>query len=545
MQYINLIPVIKEIFPNEIFKLRKPFEVLFKLPIQGTIVFVASRSVGKSYTLGAITLALAKLQRNIKIGYFMPTQSQIQRNVDETFNYLINNSPALYSMYRNTADKRGVYQKRFKNNSVIFFRWQIKQTDSEFAIKIRGTHPDIIIFDEAQDLYYDFIDKIKPTIINSKFGIDFYAGTFKTEFHPTYDLYINGTQMEWAVKCPKCNTENFATKENIDYNNLKIGPFCRKCQYPLTREIIKNNGYLVSLNPNGEYLSLRLSSLFAYWIPWSNIMKLKISNYENFVNEIVGEPTSLQDKIITENDIKRICDNNIKMDISYILKNDYLLFAGIDWQGDWTYTVLSIIGYKNGKLYLLYVKKYTGEDARKDKIHFYVEKDIALFRPIRIFGDWGMGLGRNSYLKSKNYPIFEMEFTGGDYYPKYDVKREIFLASKFRMLEMFYDMIKNKKIIFPNYDDIKPFIREYTSYIRIEVAKFKKEPYLSYEKEDPQALDDALMSLLLAIASFYTFKKANIFENTSKNNLIINHDEYNQLIKNELNHINYIINDKI
>jgi len=536
-QYINLIPLLKETIPPDVYVLRKPLEPLFKVPIRNKMVFIASRSVGKSYTMGTITLLLAKYQKGMRIGYVMPTREQIQLNSQETFNTIINNSPKLLNMYAKISDQRGVYQKKFKNGSVITFRWQMSSREEELARKQRGAHPDVLVFDEVQDLSWDFIDKVTPSIIPSKFAIQLYAGTFKTEFHPSYELYMDGTQTEWIVVCPNCNRENRATRKNIDYNRLDIGPFCEFCQYPLSREIIRKNGKLVSFNPNAEYFSLRMSALFAYWVPWRQIMQLKSHHYENFVNEVIGEPTSLQDKILTDEDIKNACSNYPMVD--YVNPDEkYLLFAGIDWQGDYTYTVLTILGYKNGKLYVLYVKKYTGEESKKDSVHLYVERDLNKFRPLRIFGDWGMGLGRNTYLASKGFPIFEFEFTGGDNYPKYDEKRGVFVGSKFRLLETVFSEIKNKKIVFPSYNYIRPFVREYTSYIRVEYAR-RKEPYLTYDKEDPQALDDALMSLLLAYASYHTFTKnigiitPTIMQTSSTS------------IESEINYIKYLIEPSI
>ena len=501
---IDLTKYIYKIIPKDIYTLHKPLKPLFQLNKNDTKVFIASRSVGKSYTMGVISLLLARLQSGMRIGYFLPTDQQIKIVVEETFNRIINNSPKLFLLYTNiTRGKTSVYMKRFRNNSVIYFRHQITKTDDEKGIKIRGAHPDVIIFDECQDLHYDFVDKIKPTLLSSKYGIEFYAGTFKTEFHLSYSMWEEGTRHEYIVICPNCKTENMATRENIDYNNLSYGPFCINCKTQLTREIIKNNGKLVQTNPNGNYFSLRLSSLFAYWIPWKVIEKQKLSSYEAFVNEIVGEPIQLQDKIITEIDIRKNCEN-YEFLTHYDPMKQYILFAGIDWAGDTTYTVLTILGYKDGKFYVLYVKKYVGTEGMKNTVHLNVEKDLLRYRPVRIIGDWGMGLGRNSYLQSKGFPIFEFEFTSGDNPPRYSETRERFIGSKFRLMEMFIRDLKSGKIKFPRYDIIAPFIREYTTYIRAEY-RGRNDAYLIYEKEDREALDDSLMSLLYAYAAGLTF----------------------------------------
>jgi hypothetical protein len=501
---IDLTKYVNKIIPPDVYVLREPLKPLFKIEKGDTKVFIASRSVGKSYTMGAIALLLARLQSNLKIGYFLPTDQQIKITVEETFNRIINNSPQLLLMYSNISlGKQRVYMKKFKNNSVIYFRHQIVKTEDEKGIKIRGAHPDVIIFDECQDLHYDFVDKIRPTIISSKYGIEFYAGTFKTEYHLSYDMWYEGTRHEYMVICPNCKAENFATRENIDYDNISYGPFCIKCKTQLTRKIIKENGKLVQTNPNGKYFSLRLSSLFAYWIPWKVIEKQKLNTYEAFVNEIVGEPIQLQDKIITENDIRKNCENYDFINV-YDPTQQYILFAGIDWAGDMTYTVLTILGYKDEKFYVLFVKKYTGTEGIKNTVHLNVEKDLMRFRPVRIFGDWGMGLGRNSYLESKGFPIFEFEFTGGDNPPKYSESRGRFIGSKYRLMEMFIKDLKSGKIKFPRYEIIAPFIREYTSYTRTEY-KSRREPYLTYEKEDPEALDDSFMSLILAYGAAITY----------------------------------------
>lgn len=500
---IDLTKYVNKIIPPNIYTIHEPLKPLFKINKYDTKVFIASRSVGKSYTMGTIALTLCRIQPNLRIGYFLPTDQQLKLTVEETFNKIINNSPNLLKMYRNISqDKIRVYTKRFANNSIIYFRHQIVKTEDEMAIKIRGAHPDVIIFDECQDLQFDFVDKIRPSIIASKLGLEFYAGTFKTEFHLSYDVWNDGNKLEWMVKCPNCGSENFATRENVDYDNLEYGPFCINCKTQLTRETIKNNGKLVATG-NGKYDSLRISALFAYWIPWKVIIKQKLSSYEAFINEVVGEPSQMQDKIITEADIKRHCMNYRMRDYAEA-KGDSLIFAGIDWAGDTTYTVLTIIEYKEGKFYVIYVKKYLGMEAQKNKVHEFVERDLIRFHPIRIFGDWGMGVGRNSYLLAKGFPMFELELTGGDNNIRYSQQRERFLVSKFRLIENFVRDLKSGKIKFPIYSDIAPFIKEYTVYTRIEL-KSRKDSYLTYDKEYNEAPDDAFMSLLFAYAAAVSY----------------------------------------
>jgi hypothetical protein len=493
---------VAEVFSSNAFKIRKPFLPLFEIQPPKKVI-IASRSVGKTYSLSALALTLCYFKPGIRILYTVPSESQMREAVaKESIGDLISKSPALLSLLPTANDRRTVKFKKFSNGSYLHLSYQMvfREGMEETAKKIRGTHDDVVIFDEVQDLSEDFISTVLPVIAHSEIGLQYYAGTFKTPTHMSYRLFHNGSRIETVVICPRCNYENIPSRENIDFDRIDEGPICSKCKEVLTRQEIKENMRLVILNPKADYMSLRISSLFAYWLDWKQLAALKDTmNMEKFVSEIVGEPVNLSDVPLTEEHIRNICwehPNSIKPLPEWL--QDYIIVAGIDWQGEWTDTVLTVGGIKEGKLHIFGIKRYSGFEANSAKVHEYVLKDLKLWYPVLVLADWGMGYMRNKVLK-QYFNVEDVMFEPRDW--KY--MNDKFIGNKPEVLEKLISDIKKKKIILPRYDTLieTKLPIELLNY-GIKELRTRGEEYLTISKMDEDVKDDAAMSLLYCYIAY-------------------------------------------
>jgi hypothetical protein len=496
---------VREVFSKNAFTVRKPFYPLFDFDEPLQKVIIASRSVGKTYNLSALALTLCYFKPGIRILMVVPSEQQMRQVLArESINKLIYESEKLLSLLPNEQDRRTVRFKNFKNGSYLHLSYQmvVRGDMDEAAKKIRGTHDDIVIFDEVQDMTEDFIATVLPVLASSRLGFRYFAGTFKTPLHMSYRLYQEGNRIEAAVICPHCNYENIPSVKNIDIERIDEGPICSKCKRVLSRQEIKENMKLLITNPDADYMSLRISSIFAYWLDWKDIVAYKsIMNIEKFISEIVGEPVEQSDILLSEEQIKKVCSNysnSIKPRPEYL--EDYIIVAGIDWQGDHTDTVLTIGGIKNNKLHIFAIKRYVDYEANPQKAHEYVLRDLKPWFPTLVIADWGMGTFRNAYLK-EYFILEEVEFHPTEW--KYRDNK--FVGERPGMLEKMIEAIKKEFIIFPRFEDLRQVkLNMELMNFGIKEARFrgKSEGYLTIDRMDYDIGDDAAMSLLYCFVAY-------------------------------------------
>ena len=500
----DLEKLFKEIYPPKLYTIREPFRPALKASPRDQFVIIGSRTSGKTHTMAAIANAFAIAFPGIRIAYSLPSERQIRKIVKENFMEFIKQSPQIAAEFPTEKSRQSVFSKQFKNGSLINFFYQ-QVTKEDPAELVRGTHPDILMFDEVQDLLPEYIGALTPTTLNSEIDISYYAGTFKTEYHMSYDLWVDGTQHEWIVTCPKCKAELRADLSVIDLENLELGPFCPRCGYPLKRKDIKENGRLVAMNPNADYVSIRISALFNYWTSWKKIYNIitqsKMPHYL-IINEIVALPTEVTSRGITKEDIKKACaDYPLYDSPNEEIFRKYILFAGVDWAGENTDTVVTIVGYRAGKIYVLAVERFEGLKVPATEMADRVLKVLRVWNPALVYLDWGMGLERNEKVAAE-FNAYVVEFVGQDTPIKFSQTLQRARGNKHTSLSKLFHAIKTREIIFPRYSDIKHLVPEYTIYV---LAEYKRGNYLIYEKESDYAKDDALMSLLYA---YYAAKNA-------------------------------------
>ena len=447
-------------------------------------IYLTGRQVTKSSTLANVQVLTSCFRPFFKSMYAAPVEKQVNRYSSMYVKPRLIHSPLIKKYFVKNSNMNNVKSRILDNGSVMHFVHVQNSADSA-----RGISVDEINWDEVQDIDSDVIAVIKECTSASKYGNQRFCGTAKTLDNLIEALWQQSSQCEWVIKCDHCGYHNIPILPGVLKMILPHGPSCQKCAKVID---VTNGEWIVGVKSVHDYFP-------GYHVPqiivplnteekrWAEIC----DNYKNyargqFINEVLGISYDLGGKIITLTELKEICvlDNDIKK----YKRGDYqYVVAGVDWAISATnsFTCLVILGVRgNGNVELIYFKVWNDIDILQqiNEIHLTLVKfcvDMACC-------DFGVGHTNNEILRQKYgvNKIMEFQYTGNTAsFLSSNPKKPWYMLNRTMSLNTTFMDMKDKKILFPKYDECEVVCRhilsvyeEYTSNQSGGSKVFRKNP---------------------------------------------------------------------
>lgn len=370
-----------------------PMEPLFhtELPVQSLLR--CGRQVSKSTTLAAQGVIQSGSTPFFNSLFVTPLYEQCRRFSSNYVRPFVIDSPINSAIVDNKCEQ-SVLQRSFKNRSIMFFSYCLKDAD-----RVRGIAADRVVADEIQDIDWDLLPIILETMSASKWAVLQAAGTPKTLDNTIEYMWTRSSQAEWVTRCEACNYYNIAC---LSQDLLKmIGQdtvVCAKCGNSLNprpafhpKRNKRGTGFWLHAFPERaiEFPGYHAPQIifpmhFASARKW-RILRQKMDPSHTprhvFINEVLGEGADAGTKLVTQADLIRACQfygKPNKIAQALLEKNKYLDVAiGADWGGSTapygagrahlllkpeegqSYTTLAIVGLKHdGRIDVLYVYRF-------------------------------------------------------------------------------------------------------------------------------------------------------------------------------------------
>ena len=362
-----------------------PFAPLFRTRMPYNLVVKSGRQVAKSTTVSANGIVVANSIPFFNTLYVTPLYDQVRRLSNNYVRTFIETSP-VKALWTGTSTENSVLQRSFKNHSKLFFSFAL--LDAE---RVRGYSADRINFDEVQDMDPDHLPIIKEVMSASKWGIQWFTGTPKTNDNTLEKLWKRSSMAEWFILCEACNHWNIPSREHDLFGMIgplhdNIGEFhfgklpaivCAKCRKPVN----PRTGRWVHRKPDRRW------DFAGYHIPqiimpmhyasrkkWAELLA-KMRGAGNttpamFQNEVLGESCELGVKLVTETDLQRAAtlpwandeDNPAKIVAQCNLNTYTHRCLAVDWGGggeeEVSFTTLAVLGFHgSGRIDVLWGKR--------------------------------------------------------------------------------------------------------------------------------------------------------------------------------------------
>jgi hypothetical protein len=464
--------------------------------------------------------------------YVAPTGKQVSTFSKQKLTLILDGSP-IFKNFRTTRSSDQIAYKSFKNGSDLFCRSCFHSPDS-----IRGISSDMITIDEIQDIIVDHIPVILETQARSNRQINFYSGTPKTTRNTIEHYWKLSTQNEWAVKCDHCGKYNILGENNIQPKGLSCSkPSCRKL-------INRENGLWVRMNDDEKaYMQgFRIHAMMANFMPWTgdpgtkqyaNSLMWKYENYSRaqFYNEVLGLPYDGGSIPITEAEIMEACDLSqrkhaglselFESGLTQNLRGRFIT-AGVDWgtsQEGKSRTVLSIVGYVNGKYHLIFSKIYGPTESDPTYQVEDILKWLNRFGAKLVGVDWGFGWMQNKVLAEKygvNYGSRGRSSSVIEFFNHHSLKSRRkwdqdslkFILNRTECMTDIFMSIKDKMILFPKWEVMKPFAEDIMNIYQ----EYSEQTGIMKFGHHPDQPDDFFMSLMYAIEAQLIYMRKNMIK---------------------------------
>lgn len=459
------------------------------------LVLKTSRQVAKSTTIANKMIAKAAMIPHFRQLYVSPTSDQTKIFSMDRVDPVIRTSPLLKKYYYDNSTTMNVFTKQFLNESKMYLRYALLTPD-----RLRGLSTDINYYDETQDLLQDIIPIVNQSMSRSLYKQSVFAGTPKRTKGTLASIWYRSTMNEWMPKCDHCEKYNF-----LDHKNLgKEGPICRYCGKFLNP---KNGIWVSTGDPTSLTVGFRVNIIMfagAPWVDWKKDVILYRENCDSeavFFNEVLGLEYDSGVSPITEADLRKCCTGGPMLTEPTEELRGIKKVIGLDYgpvTSAKSNTVATFLGEdrETGYPRVYWMKKYQGDEADYAFIHRDIPKQFLKWDAAFIGADAGLGDGPNAEIRSRlNHPGRLVAFrhnSSQNFKLKWNpTSREYIVGRNVAMTELFRK-IKNQQIIFPQWEDFKPFADDF---LAIYIDYNDKNGTYKYVNSDP---DDAFQSLLYA-----------------------------------------------
>jgi hypothetical protein len=354
-----------------------------------------------------------------------------------------------------------VYEKTLLNGSTVLLSYA--STDAD---RVRGISADMLLCDEVQDMIADVFPVVEEVLSHAPDPYKIYAGTPKTLNNAMETHWKNSTQCEWMIFCPGCAGWIFQDEKIIQDS----GPTCPKCSRGLDPQFGKWVPYGAQ---DSEFMGFRIPQTMVPWMmvpsKWKELVrKLRTWPQQQFYNEVLGLAHEKGANPLVNEDLKKCCRDDFLM-VEARPSNRYFdaFFAGIDWgAGLGSYTVISIVGMHEGKVWVPYMRRFAAE---KDEINFQVEecaKIAARFGCPLVGCDWGGGFAQNKSLamalsgQADVIQLYESGVKKRDI--SYQKDSRMYTLNRSMGLSMVIQGIKHEDYVFPKWEQFQEFADDFT-----------------------------------------------------------------------------------
>lgn len=391
-------------FENFSFANRRHLLRPYDTPTQ-RVLLSCGRQVEKSTLLGNKALGYCCLVPGYRVLYVSPSATQTKTFSNDRVREAIETSPVLRA-FTTVMLSHNIFEKQFVNRSKITMRYAFLNADRTRGIPAMG-----LFIDEIQDIISDNIPVIEQCTSHSPDVLKrfVYAGTPKSLDNILEEYRSRrSTQGEWVVPHDCLGGESGRYWNILGEKNIgKSGLICERCGKRL--DPMHKDAQWASMIKKAPFESYRIPQLMVPWVDWGELLY----NYEfypraKFYNEVLGISFDSGLRPLTMAQIRACCNESVHMaDVDkYVnLSHAQDFFVGIDWgTAEQAYTVVTLGTYIENIFRIVYIHRYTGEDAEPPR---QLEKIIELCKTfnVRLIGsDYGGGFDRNDTLVRKFGP---------------------------------------------------------------------------------------------------------------------------------------------
>jgi hypothetical protein len=387
----------------------KPFEMIYDTSPQESLI-KAGRQIGKSVSLGGMTVAESIIRSYFNTLYLAPYSSQTSRFSSAYLDPFLY-SPIIKKHFLDASSKKNVFEKSLNNGSRIYLSYACDELGSD---RIRGASVDQLFLDEIQDISQEAIPVLKETLSASEFAFVRYTGTAKTENNTLEINWRRSNMLEWVVQCPHCG--KYTIPNDFD-TCMKIlenpdGPGCVHC------------GKVLDMK-TGQWLAAKphVKDFYGYHCPqciiparckpkkWKEL-RAKAFGTEGgrgystakLANEVFGLASGVGGRILSQREAMACCNSaRTKFDEGFPTDGRGIVCTtlGVDWSvsgSTKSYTVITVLGYDfTGKCYVLFTERLNGVDILEQvrRVEYLYHK----FKCTMLGSDRGVGVLQGQLMK--------------------------------------------------------------------------------------------------------------------------------------------------
>ena len=500
-----------------------PMRPMFQRLVPQRGIWKCARQISKSTTLSADAVLRSATNPYLRTLIVTPRYDQARRISTLYVKPFIDTSP-IRNMLVDKNTTSAVLQRDLSNRSTMFFSYAFLSPD-----RVRGHAVDRIIYDEIQDLMYDFIPVINECMSASKIGIEHYSGTPKTLDNGIQALWEQSSQAEWVTQCSSCGYHNTAS---IHYDLMKMiglsGVVCAKCGQPIDPRFGHWNHMVDEREATfAGYHIPQVILPMHYAIPrkWRALLLKREGglNYTQarFQNEVLGESCDVGTKLITLTELKAACTlpyiNTFDDAIKHVRKYS-MRILGIDWGGggvdQMSFTTIAVLGRHpvTKKLECFYGKRLHSATSHIDEVKEILDivKHLQINYVAHDYG--GSGSSREALMVQAGLPISKLvpfNYVGSiskDMITFHDstpeCSRKYYSLDKSKSLVMLVACLKTGFLNFPKYEACRGVVDDFLALIE-EKREVPNRSDIYLIRRNSQLPDDFVHSVNFASAALW------------------------------------------
>ena len=448
---------------------------MFKLQQPMDVTYCCSRQVGKTTGLALQAILRGMLVPGFDTVVIEPRYDQLTRFNSTILKPLFRSSPARdLIISRGEIERMGI--RELLSGSLIYLEFALLSPDRARGISGSAS----TLFDETQDLEYDFIPVIKECMSASRrWGFAQYTGTPKTTDGTLGVLWEDSSQAEWVIPCQSCGKHNVpALDQDIIKMVGKKTLVCAKCDKPLdARTGAYVHAFPDRYNSRPGYHFSQVTHPLHYSLPhkWASLRgKMEgPGSYSKakFYNEVLGVPCDESVKLLTRADIKRASDKKRPNTLTNAmdLRSSYDGYVmGVDWSGGGdlsdSYTSIAVVGFKLASEVLdcVYARRLETGMSPEEEADILLDLYLKLRCGYFAHDYGGAGYVRESVMRQAGLPdahVVPFTYTHSALKdivvynpPNIAGARHSYSLDKARSLAVLCSMIRNQKVTLPNYN---------------------------------------------------------------------------------------------
>lgn len=436
-------------------------------------LWICGRQIGKSANVSRSEIMGSVQVPNLHTLYVAPLKEQALYYSTTYLSEAMNSCPLVRQMSDFYPDDQpygpllnAVMHKTLGNGSSIKLTYAKTSAD-----RARGVFADVIDFDEIQDHLIDNLHIIEQSSSQSSYNLRRYTGTAKTADNTIDHLWRESSMAEWAMRCG-CGHWNIPTREGEVWKMIRAqGPSCAKCG----RLLDVRNGAFVPARPDleiafaGRHVPQIVIPSIAYnKRKWAELVEKVLRLPEATVlQEILGISCSLGVRMITMEDLKRVCVLPSRETLQQNLAQYALIVSGVDWgvAEQTSFTVHTVIGQRlDGKIDVLWATRYVGFDT--DDMLSGIARTHAFYGASFMFADYGAGFDKNQILLRRfKIPVVQIQYTDQKmfmtYRPQLGMAR--YMMDRTTALQLMFLAIKNQVIRMPPWPEMEVYAKDLLS----------------------------------------------------------------------------------